>query len=224
MKKILIGAAAATLGLALGAPAPSRACLHVIELSKDDAVAAVARAERLLNVGRPADAYRAARTGRRRLERHVREVGRDASAQAAIARARTITAVAVVRLDGRTPVSYRVARRHVVRGREQRSLSWAREQLRALAAERPGDLRAQVRYAEALARFDAHRDEARAILAPLAERDLMPDAHGYAALARISETGSPEHARAVERCRRMAADAAPMVCPPSVSSSVSPAA
>lgn len=213
MKRSTFGGLALALALALGSPSPSEACLHVVEFSKDDAVAEVARADRLLARGRPDTAYRAARRARRRLERHLREEGRDPAVAALVERARTITAVAVVRLDGHTPISRRTARRHVLHGRAQRSLSWALEHLRARAEADRGDLRAQVRYAEALARFDARRDEALSILAGLAERDLMPDAYGYNALLRLLDHGSDDWRRAMRRCRRMAVDEADRICP-----------
>lgn len=198
---------------ALGAPAPSQACLHVIEFTKHDAVAAVARADRLLARGDARRAYRVARRARRRLERDQRQNGRDADTRRVLERARHLTAIAVVRLDGHTPVSHRTARRHVMRGRSQRSLAWAREQLRARAESNPGDLSAQVHYAEALARLPDSRAEARRILSRLADRDLMPDAHGYATLLRLLEPGSASWNQALTRCQRIAADHADSVCP-----------
>lgn len=217
MKRTLFAGSATlfglVLGLALGIPSSSEACLHVVTMSKDDAVAEVARADRLLARGRPRTAYRAARRGRRRLEQQMRRDGRDPATVAVVERARTITAVAVVRLDGHTPISHRTARRHVVRGRAQRSLSWALTHLRARAEAQPSDVVARVHYAEALARFDAHRDEALAILTGLAERDLMPEPYGYTALLRLLDHGSDGWRRALARCRNMAVDDAERICP-----------
>lgn len=211
--------AAATLTCALAAPPPANACMHVIELTKEDAIAGVARAERLLANGRPVVAYRLARRSRQRLERHIRQEGSAPATVALVERARSITALAVVRLDGRTPISARTARRHVVRGRAQRSLAWAHEQLASRAAAAPDDLRAQAHLAEALARIPDRRHVARRILSGLAERDLMPSSHGYAALLRLVRPGTDEWQRSLTRCRRMAADHADRICPAARSSS-----
>lgn len=219
MNRWSLCALAAVVSAALWVPSSSEACLHAIALSKDDAVAAVARADRLLARGQPMSAYRVSRSARRQLEQLAREDGRDPATSALVARARTITAIAVVRLDGRTPIAHRTARRHVTRGRAQRSLAWALEQLRARAAEDPRDLRARLHHAEALARLEAHRDRARTILMDLADRDLMPDPHGYAALLRLLEPGTERWQTALTRCQRMAADDAHRICPASSASS-----
>ncbi|MFK7991624.1 MAG: hypothetical protein AB8I08_36745 [Sandaracinaceae bacterium] len=213
MKRATLTALAAMVTLGLGMPSTSEACMHIVEFSKDDAVAAVAQADRMLSEGRATRAYQAARRARRRLERHMRANGRDAATEAVVARARRITALAAVRLDGYTPVSARTARRHVLRGRAERSLRWARERLRTRAEARPEDLRAQMHYAEALARLPDGRAEAAQILGRLAERDLMPDAHGYAALLRVSAPGSQSWNRALTRCQQMAPDDASRICP-----------
>lgn len=214
MKRMsLTATVAAMVSLGLGVPSSGDACWHVVEFSRDDAVATVARAERMLAEGRANRAYRAARRARRQLERDMRTHGRDAPTEAVVARARRITALAAVRLDGNTPVSYRTARRHVMRGRAERSIRWASQRLRERAEARPEDLRAQMHYAEALARLPDGRDEARRILGQLAERDLMPDAHGYAALLRVSAPGTERWNRALTRCQQMAPDNASRICP-----------
>lgn len=208
-------ALSSVLCVGLLCPASSEACMHVMTFDKDDAVAAVARADRQLSEGLAISAYRTARQARRQLERHARAEGADASSRALIERAGRITAVAVVRLDGRTPLDYRTARRHVVRGREQRSLGWALQRLRAFSDEHPDDLRARVHYAEALARFAEHRSEAAEILTRLADRDLIPDAHGYATLLRVTSPRSEAWDTALTRCQEMASDHASRICPSS---------
>lgn len=212
MRWSLVGGLAVASSLALGSPSPGHACLHVVEFTKDDAVAEVARADRMVSQGRPLVAYRAARRARRQLERDLRENERDRATLALIERARTITALAVVRLDGWTPASRRSARRYNVQGRAERSLTWALGELRTRAAADPANLRARAQLAEALARLEPHHDEARAILADLAARDLMPEAHGYATLSRLLPPMTEAWHDALNRCRQMAADAAPRIC------------
>ena len=201
--------------LALCMPTSSEACIHVVAFTKDDAVAAVARADRLLAQGRPATAYNVSRRARHRLEQHLRQSPRDAVTRALVERARRITALAVVRLDGNSPISARAARRGVVRGRQARSLGWALEQLRERAEAYPDDVRTRVHYAEALARTEGRRDEARAILVRLAEQDLMPDPHGYATLVRLTNpvTHRERWEHALTRCQQMASSRAEHICP-----------
>lgn len=219
MKRFLVAFVAATVSLALWAPAPSEACMHMVEFTAFDAVAGVARAERWLARGQPVRAYQTARRARRELERELADNGRDRNYEVLVERSRRITAVAVVRLGGHTPVSRRTGRTHVVRGREVRSLALALERLKAHALANPDDLRAQAHYGEAMARVAAHRAEARRVLSNLAERDLMPDAHGYAALLRLIEPGSEPWQAALTRCQQMAADHAGRICPASSPSS-----
>lgn len=219
MNRFLVASIAAAVSLALWAPSPSEACMHIVEFTKLDAVAAVSRAERWLARGQPVQAYQTARRARRELERELAANGRDRNVETLIERSRRITAVAVVRLNGHTPVSRRVGRTHVTRGREGRSLAVAHERLRSHALANPEDLRAQAHYAEAMARIAAHRDDARQVLSRLAARDLMPDAHGYAALLRLVEPGSDAWQSALQRCQQMAADHASRICPASSSRS-----
>jgi hypothetical protein len=191
---------------------PAHACIEVVVFTVDKASQDIARADRALEQGRPVVAYRVAHRTRRELEAH-RRTERDPNADRLIARALRITAVAVVRLDGQTPITSRAARRGVVRGRQDRSLRWALGQLREVRAQHPNDPVAEAQYAEALARFPEHRAEARTILTRLAERDLMPGAHGYATLARLLDRSGPLFSRALDRCQAMSPDHADRICP-----------
>src|SRR5687768_3999636 len=140
MRRIFAGSVA-LLGLAgVCAPVPAHACLHVVEFTKDDAIADVDRADRLLTRGEARDAYRVARRARRELEQ---DAG-DRATAALITRARRITALAVVRLDGDAPITSREARRGITRGRHDRALRWALEELRTAAMMPSADLRAQL--------------------------------------------------------------------------------
>ncbi|MGE0789655.1 MAG: hypothetical protein AB7S26_28540 [Sandaracinaceae bacterium] len=210
------GAALACASLVYGLlalPSHGSACLHVVEFTKDDAVAAVARADRLVGEGRAREAYRVALRARHRLEEHMRSVRRDSSTTAVIRRAQLVSAVAIVRLGGHTPVSYRTARRHVMRGRSERSLEWALERLQERAREAPSDLRVRAQLAEAMSYFPDLRPEAERILRDLMDRDLMPDAHGYAALTRITSPGSEAWNTALSRCATMAGEHRDAICP-----------
>lgn len=208
-------AAALCLGasVAVGSAAqPARACIEVVVFTVDKASQDIARADRALEQGRALVAYRIAHRTRRELAQHARTAP-DPNTDRLIARALRITAVAVVRLDGNTPITARAARRGVVRGRQDRSLRWALGQLRAIRARHPNDPVAEEQYAEALARFPEHREEARTILTRLAERDLMPGAHGYATLARLLDSSAPLFSRALDRCQAMSPDHSDRICP-----------
>jgi len=217
MNRWIAGIVAGVLSLALLAPTPTEACVQIVEFTKKDAVWTVARSERMLIRGDAVGAYRASRRARHEFERSVREEGPSRQTESLIARARRITAVSVVRLDGWTPITRRDARRTIVRGREVRSLAWAAGQLRTYAEENPSDLRARSFLGEALARIPAHHEEAREILLSLADRDLMPDAHGYAALLRVVAMGTTPWNDALTRCEQMAAENASRICPSSSS-------
>lgn len=117
-------------------------------------------------------------------------------------RAQGILALAVVRAEG----SLRGVQGFSGTSEAERSasLTWATDTLRAIDAERRDDPVARADFAEALA---ARKDDDRslAILADLADRDLVGSAHAYATLARIrASRGDAQAARtALQRCELM---------------------
>lgn len=177
MGRILI--ALLTLGLA---PAPASACFNEMEIELREEAVKTARAERLMRSGHLRRAFRIA-------GRTLRDLERDADASPGRAlhlgnRLRRVVAVSAVRLDGAVD-----RRRWRTPGRvsddaRREQLEWAVATLWRLA--RSGDPVDRARYAEALERVGRHQ-EAVAILARLAEDDLMPDAYGFAALARSQD-------------------------------------
>lgn len=92
------------------------------------------------------------------------------------------------------------------------NLSWAVSTLKALDLRRPNDPAIQADLGEALAKVDAHRDEARALLESLAAKDLIGSAHAYKALAALrSEKGDASgRETALARCEQVAVS--PSMC------------
>ncbi len=216
MQRVLLGSAALIVAVSWGAPAPAGACGHaMMEVVEHDPITDVDRAERLLSLGQAVQAFRVARRARLELERELRSGSRDATTVRVHDRAKRVIAIAVVRLDGRAPLGARETRRTIARGREMRALRWALGHLRAVARADPNDLRAQVHYAEALARIPEHRDEARRLLGRLAAQDLMADPHGYAALVLVTDPQDDRAGweRAVARCQQMAGEHVAAICP-----------
>ncbi|MBN8614698.1 MAG: hypothetical protein J0L92_29125, partial [Deltaproteobacteria bacterium] len=93
------------------------------------------------------------------------------------------------------------------------NLTWALGILETQA--RSGEPLARARLAEALARFEPRRDEARTILGELARTDVMPDAWGYRVLAELSDRTGDTATRnvAITRCHARAGGDARVVCP-----------
>ncbi len=82
--------------------------------------------------------------------------------------------------------------------------------LRAVSATKAGDPSVKTELAEALARLESHRQEARGILEELAKKDLIASPEGYAALAELRRAAGDEPGQraAAERCRAMAGEGA----------------
>ena len=118
-------------------------------------------------------------------------------------RAERILALAVVRSDGfLTEVA---PFRDKSSGERASHLEWAVATMRVVEALYGNDPVAQGDLGEALARLPKYQDEALGILGPLAERDLLGNAHAYAALSRL-RVARGERALgddAARRCRRM---------------------
>lgn len=129
-----------------------------------------------------------------------------------IQRADRVLALALVRYDGALPVDREVPSyaqgTWVGRTEADRAanLEWAAKTLREIDQVKKGDPASRTDLAEALARLDASRDEARSILEELAKKDLITSPEGYAALAALRQRAGDDAGRraALERCRSMA--------------------
>ncbi|HJL19348.1 MAG TPA: hypothetical protein RMH99_27025 [Sandaracinaceae bacterium LLY-WYZ-13_1] len=194
--------------LALAAPAPAHACLNGVELEVEENASSAARSERLVRSGHLRRAFRLAghalhelRNARSRRARNLRW------------RLKRVLAVATVRLDGQVDRRRWRTPRRVPAGRRTENLRWALAVLQRMARS-SDDPVVRARHAEALVQLGRHRRAVR-ILQPLAENDLMPDAYGYAALARAQHAlGDDEETdRALEACRAIVSRQRRAICP-----------
>jgi hypothetical protein len=202
------------------AAAPARACGNAV-MHADGVVGHLVEADTLLAAGTTTDALRILRRVRATLDDADGSYawddgGRFSADREEIARIEvrvaTLLAVAIVRRDGAVDRrSMRPLRRVRPPARES-ALRWAVTQLAAAAGADP---LARARYAEAQSHLPDLEGEALATLTDLANRDLVPDAWGWRALATIrerrGETGPRDQALA--RCRTAAGAAAATVCP-----------
>lgn len=163
-----------TLLLALAAavttPSIAGACMNEVQLTTDDYVRVLVKAERQLEAGELALAKRT--------------MGRMAFPKALRDRASDIRSVITLRTS-----------------RDPGALEGARSHFAMRADANPKDLRSKAWLAEAQLALGA-KDEARAILVELRERDLMPDAYAIHALAKLS-TGA-ERYELYKACRARA--------------------
>jgi predicted Zn-dependent protease len=212
MQRLLFGAVA--LAVAAGfVPGDASACENEVERRVNPNVARLLVAERQLRQGQDGAAFRSAAGVLRRLR------AARAGTELRI-RAERIAAVATVRLDGAVDLERAAPARSIEDARRQENLWWARGVLGRLA-RRSDDPELRALYAQALARFDSQRDEARQILEELARRDLMPDAWGYRTLAELRARAGESQARdeALARCTAMAGPLGRRICsPPPVAS------
>jgi len=140
---------------------------------------------------------------------HIRKL--DVTKAKIVQRAGRVLALATARYDGALPVGREVpwyaqgtwlGRTEAAR---RANLDWAARTLRAIAQARRDDPAARTELAEALARVDTTRDEARSILEELAGKDLITSPNGYATLASLRELAGDDAGRraALDRCKAM---------------------
>lgn len=210
LHRMFLGVTAAAIALA--AAMPARACVNEYYLEVDRKTQAVERAEALLEAGRPAAALRtaAAARARARVSQPMRARG---AADTLDTRISQVMAVAIARLGGAADVERGRARPRASESDRQDALRWALDVMnRALGTGDDPFLRA--RRAEVLARVTGREADARAELETLAQRDLMPDAYAWAALAalRASAGDVAGGTEAMDRCKTIAGRRARAIC------------
>lgn len=145
-----------------------------------------------------------------------------------IQRAHRVLALAAVRYDGALPVGAEVP--DYVQGTwlgktaedRKTNLDWAVKSLREIAKAKKDDPASRTELAEALAKLDDSKAEARQILEDLAQKDLITSADGYATLATLREGAGDQEGRraALERCKTMAHPSQAGICEGRPASSV----
>lgn len=195
----------------LMAPTPADACGNSMRYDRKNAPVKIEpnkperpqyttlEAEEAFKKGDFKEAVRRAMIAHPTLERRSRSYKRSKSPE--LRRAAWIAAISLTRLNGGVEleasaddISDDFTRR--------RQLDWAVEALEWTVGQQGDDPRYRSYLAEALARGQGTRDRAREILAELAQKDLMPDAHGWATLAHLQGAAGDEDAaaRATKRC------------------------
>lgn len=184
----------------LSLPAVASACWNDVRLKTNEEVKALAAAEKQLQAGDAAGAIKTLRAlyGRRA----VLYPERVSSERALGQKARRLISIAIVRdgrLDPKTGRAAKVSRRHQLL---KHALGW----LRVDARRGKDDPLRQARYAEALSQDPAGAADARHLLEGLAQADLIAEAEGWRALARLRH-GAGDAAgskQAITRCTAMA--------------------
>jgi len=207
-----IALAAAALGSVGIVTEDAHACgdAWVPEVQIDYRVDGIARAEKTYGKGR----HVAAAASVIRMMPHAKNL--EPKKSALVARAVRMLAVATARESGALPVAREVPGyaqgTWLGKTAEDRAknLAWAIETLRKIDGIKKDDPAVKTDLAEALAKVDAHRAEARSVLEALAKKDLVATPEGYAVLAELrSSNGDAAGGKlALARCEAMAKESA----------------
>lgn len=204
----LLVAAAGAFSLVEGAPGVAHACggEWYPEVRIDPRIRGVDGAEDALDDGH----VLAAAGSIVRMIPHIRTL--SPTRTKLVQRAHRVLALAAARYGGALPIEREVPA--YAQGTwigktdadRKANLAWAVKTLREVAKARNDDPAARTELAEALAKQDDTRDEARRVLEELAAKDLITSADGYATLATLREQAGDTAGRraALERCRAMA--------------------
>lgn len=203
--RCLLLASAFALSLAV-APGAARACGDEFVPVIDHRVMGVARAEQAMEEGR----YVAAAGMVLRMFPEIQQA--KAEKDPLVRRALRTLALASVRADGALPIDAEVPRelRGAWAGKTAddrlQNLEWAAGAIRRVSDARKDDPAAQTDLGEALAKLGGQKDQAKKLLAGLAEKDLLASPEGYAALARLHAEAGDAGGRdaAAKRCQAMA--------------------
>jgi hypothetical protein len=129
-----------------------------------------------------------------------------------VARAQRILALAVARNDGALPIGKELPSyaQGTWLGKDQKArdanLEWSVSALRKLSDIKKDDAAVQSDLAEALAKVEKHRGEAKQLLEKLAAKDLVATPEAYAALAQLRSAAGDTAGQklAQQRCESMA--------------------
>lgn len=123
-------------------------------------------------------------------------------------RAAKIVAISTVRLKGQIDLTKSTAKVTTKKSTVKKSLSWATQTLAALQAQRADDPELLAYHAEAQAQDPKTQASALTTLSDLHKRDLIVDAHGYAALAKLSRAAKDEQlsSQATTMCLNMSSN------------------
>lgn len=169
----------------VGELSTAEACGNGVEYETERGVAAIARAEALLNQGKEQLATRTA------LEAFSRPKRLVPNRRGLTARALRVFAVAQVRQGGILEVpGFETNSEAAIKN----NLAWATGILTVLHLRSPKDAALETELAEAYAKLDEHHQEALAILQRLAKADRLTSAQGYAALARLLRNQAADQA------------------------------
>lgn len=216
MMRFLGLALASTLVLATLATSPARACENGVERRLQETVVAVARAEQLVDDGKPLLAAQTVLNTYPDLKRFA--LGRRPLTD----RALRVMARAVTRTGGALDAGHRFP--GATEQQRADNLAWAQRVLEGFVARDRKDAVAETDLAEMLARRPDARGRALRILTRLAQEDRVASEHGYAALVQLHRDAGEgkralfahplralhagEAALAEARCRRLAVDEA----------------
>lgn len=207
MKKlVLAGLAAFAVAGAVSSEAQACGGEWVPAVEVDHRPEGIARAEKAVGKGQHA----AAAAMIIRMMPHVGSL--KASSSTLVARAQRVLAVATARNNGALPVGKEVPGyaqgTWLGKSEAHRSanLEWSVKTLRALGEIKKDDPAIQTDLAEAMAKVERHRGEARKILEKLAKKDLISTPEAYAVLANLrSQAGDTKGEKlALKRCESMA--------------------
>ncbi len=207
MKKLVLAGFAA-LAVMGSVSSEAKACggEWVPAVEVDHRPEGVARAEKALNKGQSTQAAAMVI----RMMPHVKDL--KAKNSTLVARAQRILAVATARNNGSLPVSKEVPDyaqgTWIGKTAEARTqnLEWSIKALRDINQIKKDDPAVQTDLAEALAKVDSHKAEARDMLEKLAKKDLISTPEAYATLAQLrSKAGDTAGQKvALQRCESMA--------------------
>lgn len=197
-------------GVAFVTPSPSEACIRGFEDAYDQESNDIGRARRLFSQGHLRRSFRVAGRAISRVRRNPDEDA--ASARRLESRADLLLASLTIRLDGKVDRRRWRTPREVSKADRTANLLWAIERLESMQGDDP---QVTARLGEAYGRLANRQADAVRVLEPLAESDLMPDVHGYAALARSYAAVGDEDGRdmAVRVCRQRASRVQQGICP-----------
>jgi hypothetical protein len=207
-----IALAAAVLGSLCVVTEDAHACgdAWVPEIQIDYRIDGIARAEKTYGKGR----HVAAAASVIRMMPHAKTL--EPKKSVLVERGLRMLAVAAARENGALPVAREVPQyaqgTWLGKTAEDRAknLAWAIETLRKIDGIKKDDPAVKTDLAEALAKVDAHRAEARSILEALAKKDLVATPEGYAVLAELRSSGGDAAGGklALARCEAMAKETA----------------